>query len=148
MSRRRRECANQGCSKIPYLGGLCKEHYEEKAEKERRRDGAVNALHTATIADRLPENLELRDELFRLRNWWDRACNAVNYNRRDEVLGDEAEYAIEWCIALAQEIVDAEIAFRAGNRPSSSLGATREWVWDRFRNLESGLMSNGVKRKT
>jgi hypothetical protein len=64
------------------------------------------------------------------------------------VLSDEAGYAIEWSIALAKEIVDAEIAFRNGAVPSYSLESTREWVWDRFRNLEKGLMSNGIKRPT
>jgi hypothetical protein len=69
-------------------------------------------------------------------------------SRKDEVLSDEAEYAIEWCIALAKEIVDAEIAFRKGTPSSYSLESTREWVWERFHNLEKGIMSNGIKRPT
>lgn len=91
------------------------------------------------------ENEELRDELLRLITWWHRACNAVNYGRKDPVLRNEAEYAVEWCIALAQEISDAELAFRNGESPSPALAVTRVWVWDRFRNLEEGLVSNGIK---
>lgn len=148
MSREDRKCAKHGCSEPPYLGGLCKEHHDERSQKEHCRDSALNALHRATIDGRLPENTELRDELSRLRIWWDRACSTVNHSKKDEILADEAQDAVEWCIALAQEIVDAEVAFRSGNIPSASLSSTRHWVWDRFSNLEKGLMSNGVKRTT
>jgi len=59
---------------------------------------------------------------------------------------DEALFAQSWCISLAQEIIDAELATRKGERFSQSLDITREWVWDRFKNLEAGLRSNGTKR--
>jgi len=59
---------------------------------------------------------------------------------------DEAEYATEWCIALAIEIVDAELALRDGRAVSNSLADTRAWVWERFNNLEAGLNSNGRPR--
>jgi len=147
LNRKKRKCLESGCLEPPFLGGLCKQHHEEEAEKSRRRTAAINALHTAVIEGRILDNLELRDELMQIRKWWDRACHSVNYNIKDEVLADEAKYAIEWCISLSQEIVDAEIAFRAGNNPSRQLEATREWVWERFHNLEAGLMSNGVKRQ-
>lgn len=145
-----RECAKADCGEAPYLGGLCEKHHKEKLQEEKRREAALHALHFGKIADRLVENEELRDELARLRQWWFKTCDAVNNNRKDTVLKDEAEYAAEWCIALAQEIVDAELAFRAGsNSPSNySLVATREWVWQRFRNLEAGLMSNGIQRES
>jgi hypothetical protein len=146
--RRKRECKKNGCSESIYLNELCQEHYEEKVANEQRRKAALKALHTGKIDRYPPENPELRDELFRLRKWWDRACDVLNYNREDEVLSDDAQYAADWCIALAQEIVDAEIAFRNGNPPSKSLAETRAWVWERFHNLEMGLMSNGVKRPT
>ena len=113
---------------------------------DRRRKAALDALHKSEIEGRPPENAELRDELFRIQKWWYRACDAVNYAREDEVLLDEAKYATEWCIALAQEIVDAEIASRNGQPIPISLERTRDWVWDRFLNLEKGLMSNGVNR--
>lgn len=146
MARKEKRCGRYGCPSNPHLAGLCKEHYDEQVEKERRREGALTALHRGLIAERLPENPNLREELFRLRDWWFRICHAVNYDRKDTLLGDEAQYAVEWCISLAQEIVDAEIAFRAGSMPSPSIQGTREWVWDRFRNLEAGLRSNGISR--
>ena len=148
MVRRKRECTKNRCSEAPYIGELCKKHYEEELAKEPRRKAALKALHTGKINGYFPENPELRDELFRLRKWWNRSCDVVNYNRKDDVLSDEAQYATDWCIALAQEIVDAEIAFRNGDAPSISLESTREWVWDRFHNLELGLMSNAIKRPT
>jgi len=146
MVRKEKECIKFRCLEPPYLGGLCQDHYEEDNEKRRRRKDALNALHMAQIEGRLPENPELRKELFQIRKWFFRACTALQHNREDEILLDEARYAFEWCISLAQEIVDAEIAFRNGEPPLSSLESVREWVWDRFRNLEKGLMSNGVKR--
>lgn len=60
---------------------------------------------------------------------------------------DEADAALEWCIALAQEIIDAERAHRTGGRVSDKLEATRHWVWDRFNNLEAGRHSNGTARE-
>jgi hypothetical protein len=60
---------------------------------------------------------------------------------------DEAEYALEWCIALAQEIVAAEYRLRNGLGISDlRLDFTRRWVWERFSNLEAGLRSNGLTR--
>ncbi len=146
--RKKLKCREYKCSTPPYLGGLCKEHHAERTERHRRRDAALTALETVTIEGSLPKNPELRDELLKIRGWWDRACSSVRSKRKDEVLWDEAEDAIGWCIALAQEIVDAEIAFRTGKQPSISLEGTRHWVWDRFNNLEAGLRSNGVKRRT
>lgn len=147
MKRRMRECAKEDCFEPPHLGGLCEKHHKEKAERERRCEAALDALHFGKIADRVAENHELRDELFQLRQWWFKVCQSI-ISEKDEMLGDEAKHASEWCIALAQEIVDAEIAFRAGNStPSHSLITTREWVWERFHNLETGLMSNGAQRE-
>lgn len=146
MTRPPLSCSKKGCSKPLYLGGLCKCHYDEGARREQRRDAAVRTLHSGTVDGRVLNNEELRAELLRLLTWWHRACDAVNYGRKDPVLRDEAEYAVEWCIALAQEISDAELAFRNGENPTPALAATRVWVWDRFRNLEAGLMSNGIER--
>ena|SRR3989442_9408380 len=149
MTRRKRLCRASGCSEEPYLGGLCRKHHEEKTIRTQRRDVAIHTLHTAMIEGRLPNDRTLREELLRLREWWDRACIAVQTNRGSELMPlDEAEYALEWCISLAQEIVDAERALRDGNTVGCLLAATREWVWDRFKNLEAGLRSNGLPRNT
>lgn len=81
-----------------------------------------------------------------IRKWWFKACDAINYGRSDPILRDEAEYAAQWCISLAREIVIAERAYKAGEAPSHMLEHTLEWVGERFGNLEKGLMSNGVAR--
>lgn len=134
------------CTEPPHSGGLCREHNDERIHKNRRRDAALNALHTGAVEGRLPDDPELREELQRLRTWWERACFSINHQRENEILKDEAPYAIEWCISLAVEIVAAETAIRQGNNIPHTLQATRGWVWERFSNLEKGLMSNGVER--
>ena len=146
VSRRKFNCSVGTCTEPPYLGGLCKEHSDDRALKERRRDAALNALHMGEVEGRLPDDPELREELLRLQTWWGRACDSVNHERENELLKDEAPYAIEWCISLAAEIVVAEIAIRQRNDVPYTLQATRYWVWERFSNLEKGLMSNGVER--
>lgn len=140
-------CRASGCAEVPFLGGLCRQHYDEADRRAQRRRAAIDALHTAVIDDRLPDDLALREELTRLRKWWDRACSAVQ-TKRDSALmpADEADYALEWCIALAQEIVDAERAARGGKKAEDTLACTRHWVWERFGNLEAGLRSNGIAR--
>ena len=60
---------------------------------------------------------------------------------------EEADYALEWCIALARELVAAELAIREGQEPGFSLETTRAWVWERFRSLKAGLRSNGLPRE-
>lgn len=142
------ECKEHNYSEPPYLGGFCKKHHEEQIFQEDRRKTALRALETGQIEGRLSENRELREELLRLQKWWYRACDAINYNKKDVALADEAAYAAEWGIALAQVIVDAELAHRKGESYNHSWDATRQWVWDRFHNLEAGLMSNGIKRNT
>ena len=146
--KKKRVCRVSGCNDVPYLGGLCKKHHDEYIRRTQRRDAAIHALHTGAVGERLPDDTSLREELLRLRQWWARACNAVQRQRDEEFMPlDEAEYALEWCITLAQEIIDAELLFRAGkNSTYDSLLANRSWVWERFNFLESGLRSNGLPR--
>lgn len=146
MPKRTPVCSQSDCEEPPQFSGLCREHYEEQQENRRRREAALQALHYGQIDGRLPDDLELRDELQQLRSWWDRACFSVNHQVQDSILQDEAQYAVEWCISLAQEIVAAEQASRAGQPDLSTFTITREWVWKRFSNLQAGYMSNGVKR--
>lgn len=142
-----RTCRKYDCHEPPHCGGLCKKHHEEGRLNELRRTDALSALHDLTVKGRILENAELKAELLRLRDWWDRVVRSMNYRIADPVLGDEVESAKEWCILLAQEIVAGEMAIRNGTSPSYMLDATRLWVWDRFKNLEAGLMSNGVPRQ-
>lgn len=141
-------CRHADCDNFPYLGGLCREHDEEDRRKRKRRATAIDTLHTGVIDGRIPEDLALRDELQKIQAWWDKACRAVQQRQTIEPLPlDEADYALEWCIALAQEIVDAELAHRAGNTPGHGLEHVRHWVWERFGFLTQGLHSNGTARR-
>jgi hypothetical protein len=148
MARRRQlTCAKSSCSEPPYSGGLCKRHHEEDAHRRERRRVAIETLHTTTVVERLPDDLALREELLQLCERWHSICSTIITQQGTKTLPvDEAEYASEWCIALAQEIVDAEFAHRSGGAIKPSLAATREWVSERFANLDAGLMSNGLPR--
>jgi hypothetical protein len=127
--------------------GLCEEHYNEKELERARRDSAVNALHYSKVDNEYFQNKAIRDELFKIQKWWLRGCNALNSGFEDEILKNEADASTSWCISLAKELVDAERRHRNGGGVSNyMLESTREWVWERFRNLEAGLMSNGVNR--
>ena len=140
------ECRIAHCSEAPFQNGLCKEHYEEQRDKQVRRNAAIDVLHRGIIDGRLPEKQELREELTRVCKWWDRACRAVNFNSKDELLGDEASYALEWCIAIAQEIFDEELTFRHRSIGNSLSKEIRRSFWERFENLEAGNMSNGIPK--
>lgn len=149
MARKRKqfECRKDGCVEPPHLGGLCKEHHEKYAAQENRKQAAIEALHHGKINGIYLKSQELHKELEKVRKWWHRACDAVNYRREDEILRDEAEYALEWCIALAQEVVDAEVSLRGGKETAEPFSFKQTWVWERFENLEKGLMSNGIERR-
>ena len=60
---------------------------------------------------------------------------------------DEAEYATEWCISLAQEIVDAQRALTAGTSFQSRWELNAHRFVERLENLEAGLTSNGMPRE-
>jgi hypothetical protein len=147
MVKKQKTCRHIQCDDELYLGGFCQAHHDESERQRIRRKDAINALHNLSIDGRLPDAPTLREELHRIGNWWQRACVSVQQKISSELLPyDEASYALEWCIALAQEIVDAERAFRTGAAIGGGYDATREWVWDRFNFLEQGLSSNGMPR--
>jgi hypothetical protein len=60
---------------------------------------------------------------------------------------DEADYATEWCITLAEEIVKAEHQIAKSQAIPTSFEVARQWVWERLRNLDAGLRSNGRPRE-
>lgn len=135
------------CEEPPFLGGLCETHADEARVKARRRDDALEVLHYGVIDGALPSDPKIREELTRLGRWWRSACDSLHHSTPHAILKDEAEPATSWCIALAQELIDAERAARAGRSfDNTMLNGTRQWVWERFSNLERGLMSNGVAR--
>lgn len=149
MTRKRKQlkCRKDDCFEPPYLGGLCKDHHKQRTIQEARRQAAIEALHQGRINGVYLISPDLRNELGKVRKWWHRACDAVNYRREDVILRNEAEFALEWCIALAQEVVDAEVSRRDGKENPQSFSFQQTWVWERFENLEKGLMSNGVERR-
>jgi hypothetical protein len=61
-------------------------------------------------------------------------------------LKDETEFAPEWCIAIASAIIQEEASFRAGREADAGTLYVKGLSWERFENLEAGLMSNGVRR--
>lgn len=140
-------CSEHGCAESPFLRGFCKRHHEERGVSERRRNEAVDALHTGAVDGSPLGGPTLRDELQRLRRWWHSACDSLNYATPHAIFGDEAEYALSWCISLAQEIISVERQVRnGGSAETPMLDATRVWVWERFGFLENGLHSNGTPR--
>jgi len=69
------------------------------------------------------------------------------FGSAEAVFGDETGFVIEWCINLAAVMVDEERAARSKTQATSlQEQRTRQWVWERFRNLELGMMSNGLPR--
>ena len=146
MARKKLTCFVSRCDEPPYLGGRCKEHYDEDKRKQQERRDAVEVLNNSGVDGTYPTDKSLRQLLSDIQKWWSRAHSAMAYGRTDSVLRDEAEYAAEWCVALAWQIVRAERAFRAGQEPDYMLQHTSAWVFERFNNLQKGLMSNGVPR--
>lgn len=140
-------CQVAGCSLRPWRGWLCETHHEQDRVRRQREGDAVCALHKALIDGRLADEPSLRDELFRVREWWFKACDVVQSSReRDDMPADEAEYALEWCISAAQGIIDDERALRSGRQPDSMSIHRRAWVWKRIGFLARGLCSNGLPR--
>jgi hypothetical protein len=123
-------------------------HHEERARAERLRRDAIDALSIAAVDGTRFSQPEYLEEVLRASKWWDRACSVMRSpGAKDAVLGDEAEYAMEWCIRLAEQLVLAERAARSTSHLDDfHLNAVRGWVWERFAYLEQGLRSNGTKR--
>jgi hypothetical protein len=89
----------------------------------------------------------LHDEFRRLERWWSEICNAVNISRQHRILLDETDAGISWCISMAGYIVDGEKDLRLGRTDNLAVYKYhRQQLWERFENLERGLMSNGVAR--
>jgi len=148
MSKKKRTCINYDCTNESYLAGYCKKHYQEYIFNQERRDSTIRTLRSYSINDSPLTNENLRKELDQLCEWWSRICSVLNNNRGTELMPlDEAEFAKEWCITLAQKIIDDEIAFRSGKQIDNSYDLNYERLWNRFKNLEKGLTSTGVERK-
>lgn len=144
---RKKTCREYRCDAPPEIGGLCAKHYEEHERRSRRREEALAVLHNGVIDGEYIGEGPLRDELSRARDWWFQVCSAVNSEREHPILKDETQFGTDWCIGIAQEIVDAERDRRAGKEGDNETPRyMRQLFWERFENLERGLMSNGVER--
>lgn len=141
-------CREQNCVESPYLGGYCRAHHDDYKYREELRRAAVSALWELTVDHTFFTQKEYREEAYRISKWWAQACAAViSPNPKDTVFAGEAEYATEWCIRLAEQLVLAERAARSGTAVEEyRLKAVSEWVWERFTCLERGLSSNGMPR--
>lgn len=146
MRRKAHKCSISGCGSVPHLGGLCEVHARHRAEEERLHGDALNALHHAQIDGGPVSCTFLHECLMEIRHWWFKACDAINFGRPDPVLGNEAECAVQWCIAIAKEIVLAEQAYKNGIAPGYRFDDAIKRTRERFFNLEKGLMSNGHPR--
>lgn len=145
-SRKEVACKHPQCEEIAEVDGFCSEHLTEFNQKRKNRDEVVQVLHSSVLKGKLFQKPELKEEFKKIQKWWHRACDSVNHRREDPILKDETQHALEWCIALALELVQEEKAFRDGDALNTASNFTRDWVWLRFKNIESGLMSNGVER--
>ena len=121
-------------------------HHEEARAKEADEQAAIEALKTWRVEGCSPEKPGLKDELMRASRWWDKACLALQANKKDEVLLDETESALSWCISIAKAIIQDEVAHRHGRAEDPTVVYLKSLAWERFENLEAGLMSNGVER--
>jgi hypothetical protein len=125
------------CSEAPYSGGLCRVHNDEDLRRTKLRDAAITALHTGEVDGTFGVDGTLIDDLQQLRDRWSVVCNVVISGRdADLVPLEQAQYATEWCISLAEQIVEAQRAIIAGKAVASSLASTKSWVWERLRGIE------------
>lgn len=129
------------------MDGLCREHHEMADRKHRRFMETDQVLHTGVIDGEDIRQGPLRDELQRVREWWGDICAAERTRREHPILREETQFGMDWCIAIAQEIVDAERDLRAGKPGDTEIRKyRRDQTWERFENLAKGLKSNGVAR--
>lgn len=133
-------CHVTGCFEPMFSGGLCEEHHQGYLCKIKSDEAAREALFTLAVEGRIPDDPFLRDELHKLRKWGDKTCRAMRMGHDiDGMPFAYAEAIYDWCIALAREIVAAEIAFRNEKPASNSLALTRIWVWGNFQHMENEL---------
>jgi hypothetical protein len=131
------KCREHNCSYEPYLGGLCRVHHDEHTREKQLRDAAITALHRGEVNGEFLVDGALRDDLEQLRARWFVVCDVVNSSRgKDLVPLEHAGYATDWCISLAEQIVEAQRAISAGEPVASSFESTKSWVWKRLRDIE------------
>jgi hypothetical protein len=119
------------------MGGLCRVHYDEESRRTQLHEAAITALHTGEVEGMYLVDETLREDLQQLRDRWFVVCDVVISGRgRDLVPLEHAEYAKEWCISLAEQIVEAQRAITVGKTVASTFEFTKSWVWKRLHDIE------------
>jgi len=143
----KKACRAAGCTAPLHLAELCATHYNEHEERARLRDTAVSTLHSGLIDGDMVGDESLRHGLDALCRKWQTACFVVQMEQGTAPMPlDEADFAVEWCITLAEDIVKAQRQLSNGMPAAQLHLPNHDWVWERFRNLEAGLRSNGTPR--
>jgi hypothetical protein len=118
------------------MGGLCRVHYDDESRRTHLHEAAITTLHTGEVEGALVDGT-LREDLEQLRDRWFVVCDVVNSGRgKDLVPLEHAEYAKEWCISLAEQIVEAQWAITVGETVASTFKFTKSWVWKRLHDIE------------
>jgi hypothetical protein len=147
MGKRKKVCVRFRCNDQPFMAGLCKQHYNESIQKEARRQAGLEALNRTVVDGQIITAGPLREGLYRIQKWWSEVCSADTSGHEHPVLKDDTSCAVDWCIGIAEYIVNEERHLRAGGKGDmSSYKYQRDRLWERFSNLERGLMSNGLVR--
>lgn len=144
---RKKVCRKFGCGDQSLPNGLCAKHDEESQRRHQRSMDTADSLHRSVIDGVYIGSGLLGDEFRRVQDWWNAICSAERAGREHPVLKDETRFGVDWCTAIAVELIDAIRDERMGKEGDNEIRrATRQWTWDRFENLERAFMSNGVLR--
>jgi hypothetical protein len=137
MKRKIPRCGAEGCSELAYSEGLCNVHLDEKGRKEKLHAQAVRALDCGEVDGAVLDDKSLRNDLEQLSDRWRLVCNVVNSQRGTNTFPlAHAQFAVEWCISFAEQIIEAQRSITAGTPVGGSYEHTKRWVWERLRGLE------------
>jgi hypothetical protein len=126
-------CLHNTCKHLPVTNGYCHGHAEEKRLMEERRSAAIDFLHHGTVNGLAMSDRTLHPEARRVREWWDRALQNVNFNLRDPAIQNKESLIFNWCITIAKDLVAQELAYR--EKPASVTTIShqpRQQAWDQI----------------
>ncbi len=136
MKQKARRCRVDGCREMPHLGGFCLAHYEEDLRRGTLRDQARALLFGKADGGGVSDHT-LQEDLHELMGRWSFVCSAgISQRSNDLVPLEHAEYAADWCISLAEQIIEAQRAINAGMPVACSYENTKRWVWERLHGIE------------
>jgi hypothetical protein len=133
-------CIVYDCPNEPYLGGRCKEHYEEDQQKRESRESALHLLHLGMVDDQILTNNELKKKFQRISPWWKEVCFVINNHMATDKLSIvDANGLNELCISAAREIVEAERSFRTGDQIDDLPFSCLDRLMERIDELENKI---------